>query len=392
MKRLGVVVLTLGLGLAPACLAAGGEYFDVLGHEIARYAVAHAKIDAARAIEIARGPAGDSPFATIELVMDGPRPIYEVIFISPTGPRELELDAVTGKPIPLPGQTAAYDERPAGDLIRAALSHARIDLRRAMAIASDKVKGCAVVRAQAKLDGEAMRFDVEVLDDSAFKTVSVSSDGVVQQVAPSADEPGGRCWTFDNEPEGQSPAGWLLCFTHPEEGKAHWTVTHDKKPMTGPNSLQLIAESGRPVYNLALAKGTSYSDVDVRARLRPNSGKVDQGGGVVWRCKDADNYYICRFNPLENNFRVYSVIDGRRHQLQSVDVATEPGKWRAVRAKMIGDHIMCFLDGKKLLDVHDDAISAPGMIGLWTKADASSSFDNVAVRNGVAAETDDDDG
>ena len=129
-----------------------------------------------------------------------------------------------------------------------------------------------------------------------------------------------------------------------------------------------------------MATATSYRDVNVRTRSRPISGEEDQGGGVIWRCRDENNYYICRINPLESNFRVYKVVDGRRKKLQSAHLETHPGKWYVVRAKMVDDHITCYVDGKKLLDVHDDTFTDAGMVGLWTKADASSSFDNVAVQ------------
>ena len=108
----------------------------------------------------------------------------------------------------------------------------------------------------------------------------------------------------------------------------------------------------------------------------------------IWRCKDENNYYICRMNPLENNFRVYKVINGKRQQLQSTEFKAQAGKWYVVRAKMVGNHIMCFIDDKKLLDVSDDEIKDAGLIGLWTKADASSSFDNIAVMTGLVSERD----
>jgi hypothetical protein len=188
-----------------------------------------------------------------------------------------------------------------------------------------------------------------------------------------------RSWSFDDDPAGRPPAGWSIAYTGTGTRDAKWTVEKDVGQPA--NILRLHARSGRPVYNVAMAVDTSLRDVDVRTRLRPDSGEVDQGGGVIWRCRDADNYYICRFNPLESNFRVYRVVNGKREQLQSADVKTESGRWYEVRAVMVGDHITCYLDGRKLLDVWDDTFKGPGMIGLWTKADASSSFDDVSVRS-----------
>jgi hypothetical protein len=98
----------------------------------------------------------------------------------------------------------------------------------------------------------------------------------------------------------------------------------------------------------------------------------------VWRYQDADNYYLCRINPLEDNFRVYKVINGRRTELATADV--QPIEtWHTIRALQQGNHIQCYLDGKLLLDVRDDSIASPGRIGVWTKADAVTEFDRVLL-------------
>src|SRR5262249_10493733 len=119
---------------------------------------------------------------------------------------------------------------------------------------------------------------------------------------------------------------------------------------------------------------------DLSVKMRANTGKEDQGGGLIWRVKDENNYYICRNNPLESNFRVYKVVNGKRTQFDSADVKTEAGQWHTMRAVMGGDRIACYLDGKKLLEAKDDTFKDAGMIGFWTKADAASSFDDLAVR------------
>jgi hypothetical protein len=109
-------------------------------------------------------------------------------------------------------------------------------------------------------------------------------------------------------------------------------------------------------------------------------GEKDQGGGVVWRYQDANNYYIARMNPLEDNFRVYKVADGKRSaEFQSVDVKVPAKEWHMLKVTMKGDHIECFLDGKKHLDVKDGTFKAAGKVGLWTKADAQTYFDDFKV-------------
>jgi Domain of Unknown Function (DUF1080) len=109
-------------------------------------------------------------------------------------------------------------------------------------------------------------------------------------------------------------------------------------------------------------------------------GKLDQGGGLVWRYQDNNNYYIARMNPLEDNFRVYKVVNGKRIQLATKeDLPVKAGEWHTITIKMAGDQIECSLDGKKYLEAKDDTFAKPGKIGLWSKADAQSYFDNLKI-------------
>jgi hypothetical protein len=189
-------------------------------------------------------------------------------------------------------------------------------------------------------------------------------------------------WNFDKLEVAKTPEGWAIRENNPTKAPGKWTVAADPAAPSPPNVLNLKTENGNATFNLAIIEKVRAGDVDVSVKLRGDVGKEDQGGGLIWRVKDPNNYYICRINPLENNYRVYKVVDGKRKQLQSVDCETPTGKWFTVRAVMVGDHITCYVDGKKLLDVKDDTFKEAGMVGLWTKADASSSFDDLTVRAG----------
>ena len=181
------------------------------------------------------------------------------------------------------------------------------------------------------------------------------------------------------------PAGWKAGYTDPAEGKAVWAVSEDPTAPSPPYVLSLTkTESAARIFNLAIAEKPAFKDVDLSVKIKANSGKEDQGGGLVWRYKDENNYYICRVNPLENNYRVYKVVEGKRTQLQSADANTETGKWHTLRAVMTGNQITCYVDGKKVLEATDDTFKDAGRVGLWTKADAASSFDNLVVREGKA--------
>jgi hypothetical protein len=110
--------------------------------------------------------------------------------------------------------------------------------------------------------------------------------------------------------------------------------------------------------------------------VKAMTGDEDQGGGPIWRAKDADNYYIARWNPLEDNFRIYFVKGGRRIQLASADIKADPKKWHEIEIKHVGNHIIAKFDKKKILKLDDDTFGEAGKVGLWTKADAATAFDN----------------
>ena len=131
---------------------------------------------------------------------------------------------------------------------------------------------------------------------------------------------------------------------------------------------------------LCVAEEGRYQDVEVQVAFKAVRGKEDQGGGIVWRYQDADNYYIARMNPLESNYRVYKVVGGRRMQLGTKeDLKILAGEWHVLKIRQIGEHIECWLDGKTYLDVKDKTFAKAGKVGLWTKADAQTRFDDLRV-------------
>ena len=121
------------------------------------------------------------------------------------------------------------------------------------------------------------------------------------------------------------------------------------------------------------------------------TGAEDQGGGPIWRAKDADNYYIARWNPLENNFRVYFVKDGKRIQLASADIETDPGTWHEIEIEHVGNRIVAEFDDEEVIEIEDSTFAEGGMVGLWTKADAATAFDNFKVGIEENGDHDDDD-
>jgi hypothetical protein len=160
--------------------------------------------------------------------------------------------------------------------------------------------------------------------------------------------------------------------------KGEWVVVADDTAPSKPNVLAQRAKNERPVYNVALCAQPQLKDVDISVRFRSVAGEIDQGGGLVWRAKDAKNYYIVRFNPIEDNLRVYKVVDGKRSQLGDTKLSL-PAGWHTLRVTMTGKHIECFCDGQKHLAADDETFAEPGRVGLWTKADAQTHFDDLTI-------------
>ncbi len=180
-----------------------------------------------------------------------------------------------------------------------------------------------------------------------------------------------KVWNFDTNKPGDIPEGFIN-----EVGE--WKVVVDETAPSKPNVLAQLAKSSGSTFNVTLISGTNYKDIDISVKMKAIAGKEDQGGGLVWRAKDAKNYYVARYNPLEDNYRVYKVEKGRRSQLQSADVKHREG-WHTLRVIVQGERIQCYYDGKKYLDAKDSVFTEAGRIGLWTKSDAQSHFDDFTV-------------
>jgi hypothetical protein len=176
-----------------------------------------------------------------------------------------------------------------------------------------------------------------------------------------------RTWTFDDDASGQIAKG----FTN-EVGQ--WSVVASDKG----KALAQAAKNPNAVFNITLISDTNAKDVDLSVRMKAVAGETDQGGGLVWRAADAKNYYLARYNPLEDNYRLYRVVGGKRTLIQNADIAHSDG-WHTLRVTMTGDQIACYYDGKKYLESKDTTFTGSGKIGLWSKADAQSQFDDLTL-------------
>jgi hypothetical protein len=199
-------------------------------------------------------------------------------------------------------------------------------------------------------------------------------------LAVRAEDAGPKTYRFARADVGKVPSGWKATKTGKGDGSVWKVVADDTAPSKSGHALAQTAEGPNALFNLCVLQDSSEKDVELSVSLKAVEGKKDQGGGVVWRYADSDNYYVCRYNPLEDNFRVYKVVAGKRIQLQTKEeLPSKAGKWHALKVRHVGDRIECSLDGKKHLDVKDDAFTKAGKVGLWSKADARTNFDDFRV-------------
>jgi hypothetical protein len=162
---------------------------------------------------------------------------------------------------------------------------------------------------------------------------------------------------------------------------AKWAVVEDADAPSGRRVLKLVETRNREeVFNLVLRDEPAPADVELRVKIRPDSGRDDRGGGLVWRARDAANFYLARWNPLEKNLRVYCVRAGHRIQIRSVPLVADPAAWHTLAVAMHGRVIDVSFDGKHVTDCADTTFVEPGQVGLWTRGDAASSFDDFEVR------------
>lgn len=185
---------------------------------------------------------------------------------------------------------------------------------------------------------------------------------------------------FDSMPLGKPPAGFTAAKTG-EGAEGQWIVREDPSAPRGRKVLaQIDADATNRRYPLCIYDEVSAKDVAVTVAFKPVSGKVDQGAGIIVRYKDKDNYYIARANALEDNVRLYRVVNGQRQQFAGIDTkAPESGKWHTLSLSVTGNRFVVSMNGKKLFEAEDNTFAEAGKVGLWTKADSVTYFDDLRI-------------
>ena len=176
---------------------------------------------------------------------------------------------------------------------------------------------------------------------------------------------------FDDLKTGAPPPGWTATKTG--SGTAKWEVVAVISALSKPNVLK---QSGEAIYPVCIKDDTSLKDGFVEVKFKPISGKEDQAGGVIWRCKDSDNYYISRANALEDNVTIYHIVNAKRTEKKRINTKVTSGEWHTLRVDFHGSHFVVTFDGKKALEWDDETFKDAGKVGVWTKADSVTLFDD----------------
>ena len=181
---------------------------------------------------------------------------------------------------------------------------------------------------------------------------------------------------FDDMKAGMPPPGWMA--TQTGSGTAKWTVDKDNSAPSRPNVLK---QSGQATFPVCFKNDTSIKDGFVEVKFKPIAGKEDQAGGVIWRLQDANNYYIARANALENNVTIYRTIKGKRIEKKRANMEVASGRWHTLRVDFKDNHFTVAFDGRKAIEWDDDTFKSAGKVGLWTKADSVTAFDDFSYAN-----------
>jgi len=185
---------------------------------------------------------------------------------------------------------------------------------------------------------------------------------------------------FEAAQIGAAPEGWTSTLTG--SGDPKWTVESDR---TAPSKSNVLKQSGRATYPLLLKNDSNIKDGFMEVKFKAVAGSQDRAAGIVWRAKDANNYYVLRANALEDNVVLYKTVAGVRRELDivgrkggyGVSVPVPANTWHSLRVDFKGTRFSASFNGKQLFEVEDATFSNAGKVGLWTKADSVTLFNEV---------------
>jgi hypothetical protein len=188
-------------------------------------------------------------------------------------------------------------------------------------------------------------------------------------------------WNFDREHPGTLPSEFSIGTLFDGRPAGDWQILATDRAKSPPHVFaQVMGKGAEHAYKVVLLKEVIASDLNLEVSFLPIQGRADMGGGLIWRAADDRNYYLARANPLEQNIRVYRVEKGVRHLLQNFDQTIDVRQWHTLRVTHQGCRVNIFYDDKQVFDLCDKTFH-DGMIGLWTKSDAVTYFDDLRLQH-----------
>jgi len=216
-------------------------------------------------------------------------------------------------------------------------------------------------------------------EDEKQETKAGASAVATEQPAPMQAAGQQLVYNFDSDAVGQMPAKFHSARTG-QGSESKWTVMSDPSAPSKPNVVaQTSTDTTDYRFPLLIADEGSFRDLDISVKFKAVGGSVDRAGGLVFRLKDANNYYIVRANALEDNYRLYHVVNGRRVQFAGANFKVSSGTWHELRVEAAGNKFICYYDGAKKIEATDDTFKDAGKVGLWTKADSVTYFDDLKI-------------
>lgn len=182
--------------------------------------------------------------------------------------------------------------------------------------------------------------------------------------------------SFDRDPAGGSPAGWNCGST--DGGAPRWEVEADKDAPSAPN---VLVQSGSGSYPWCVKEGTSLANGVVEVKFKPLAGVDDQAGGVVWRWKNGDTYYVALADALDNEMTLSYVESGRMRIVRTAKAPMSADSWHKLRVEFDGTRIRVMLDGTSYIEADHSRIKGAGAVGIWTKADSVTAFDDFTYQS-----------
>ncbi len=215
--------------------------------------------------------------------------------------------------------------------------------------------------------------------EKARAPASLTSPTSLQPPAPVLASGKSLTYKFDNVPVGALPADFSSARTG-RGALGKWEVRADETAPSKPNVLAQTSDDSTDYrFPIAVSNEGAFKDLELSVKFKAVSGSVDQAGGLVFRYLDENNYYIVRANALENNYTLYHVIKGSRRQFASANLKVTPKQWHELKVVCVGNQIACFFDSQQVIQATDETFKEAGKVGIWTKADSVTYFDDLSV-------------